>query len=202
MQAARTWNVPRQLVHVIDREADSQADFRIWSAAGELYLVRADFTRKVDYQGASFRLPELANTLAEQGQFVSAGPVTIRGKQGLRWVAHAPVLLSRPARKRTANGRIKVGLEPLPLRLVISRILDEAGQTLAEWYLLTNVPDDVPAGTIEDWYYWRWNIELYHKLLKSGGQQLESWQQESAEAIAKRLLIAAMVCMSAWDLQR
>ena len=35
----------------------------------------------------------------------------------------------------------------------------------------------------------------------SGGQQLESWQQESATAIAKRLLIASMVCVSAWQLQ-
>ena len=81
-------------------------------------------------------------------------------------------------------------------------VLDAAGQSLAEWYLLTNVPDDVPSVTIADWYHWRWNIESYHKLLKSGGQQLESWQQESATAIAKRLLIASMVRVCAWELQR
>ncbi|HWL09837.1 MAG TPA: hypothetical protein VNQ76_15635 [Planctomicrobium sp.] len=117
-------------------------------------------------------------------------------------ILQADIFLSRPARKRTANGRIKVSQGPFPLRLVISRILNEEGQVLAEWYLLTNVPDDVSAVTVADWYYWRWNIESYHKLLKSGGQQLESWQQESADAIARRLLIAAMVCVCAWDLQR
>lgn len=202
MQAARTWSVPRRLVHLIDREADSQADFRKWSAAGELFVVRADFTRKVDWQGASCSLPALAETLAGQQKFVAAGEVTLRGQRGFRRVAHADIALSRPARKRTAQGRIKVGREPLPLRLVISRILTDEGAVLAEWSLLTNVPDDVPAATIADWYYWRWNIESYHKLLKSGGQQLESWQQESAAAIAKRLLIAAMVCVCAWDLQR
>jgi hypothetical protein len=202
MKAARTWDVPRQLVHVIDREADSQVDFRKWSAAGELFLVRGDFTRKVDWQGASYRLPELAAELARQQQFVQAGTVAIRGKSGVRWVAHAHIQLSRPARKRTAHGRIKVSQGPLPLRLVISRVVDETGTTLAEWYLLSNVPDDVSPGTIADWYYWRWKIESYHKLLKSGGLQLESWQQESADAISKRLLIASMVCVCAWELQR
>lgn len=202
MQASRTWEIPRQMVHVIDREADSQVDFRKWSTAGELFLVRADFTRKVDWQGASYTLPELEEELDRQQQFIQTGAVTIRGKIGIRSVAHANIHLSRPARKRTANGRIKVSQGPVALRLVISRIADESGKTLAQWYLLTNVPDDTPAVTIADWYYWRWNIESYHKLLKSGGLQLESWQQESAEAISKRLLIAAMVCVCAWELQR
>src|SRR5690606_6744232 len=84
MRAARSWDVPRQLVHVIDGEADSQVDFRNWSTAGELFLVRADFTRKVDWQGASYQLPSLAEELAQQGLFVSAGDVAIRGKRGTR----------------------------------------------------------------------------------------------------------------------
>lgn len=186
MKAAKTWDVPRRIVHVIDREADSQADFRQWTEAGELFLVRADFTRKVDWQGTSSPLPELAERLAQQRLFENTGAVTIREKEGICWVAGADIPLSRPARKRTAHGRIKVGKDPLPLRLVISRIVDEGGTTLAEWSLLTNVPDDVPAETIADWYSWRWKIESDRKLLKSGGLQGESWQQESAEAIAKR----------------
>ena len=37
--------------------------------------------------------------------------------------------------------------------------------------------------------------------MKSGGQQLEDWQQESALAILKRLLIASMACATVWCLQ-
>ena len=37
--------------------------------------------------------------------------------------------------------------------------------------------------------------------MKSGGQQLEHWQQESASAILKRLLIASMACATVWCLQ-
>ena len=44
----------------------------------------------------------------------------------------------------------------------------------------------------------RWKIESFFKLLKSAGHQLEAWQQESALAIAKRLLVASMACVTVW----
>ena len=34
--------------------------------------------------------------------------------------------------------------------------------------------------------------------MKSAGHQLEAWQQESALAIAKRLLVASMACVTVW----
>ena len=52
--------------------------------------------------------------------------------------------------------------------------------------------------TIALWYYWRWKIESFFKLLKSAGHQLEAWQQESALAITKRLLVASMACVTVW----
>ena len=51
--------------------------------------------------------------------------------------------------------------------------------------MLTNVPHYISAERIALWYYWCWQIESFFKLLKSGGQQLEHWQQESGEAILK-----------------
>jgi hypothetical protein len=39
-------------------------------------------------------------------------------------------------------------------------------------------------------------------LLKGAGQQVEHWEQESGEAIFKRLLIAAQACVLAWRLAR
>ena len=53
------------------------------------------------------------------------------------------------------------------------------------------------ASTLALWY-WRWQIECFFKLLKSAGHQLESWQQESALAIAKSLLVASMACVTVW----
>jgi hypothetical protein len=68
---------------------------------------------------------------------------------------------------------------------------------LAEWLLLTNVTA-LNAATIALWYFWRWQIECFFKLLKSAGHHLESWQQESATAIAKRLLVASRACVTVW----
>jgi hypothetical protein len=51
-------------------------------------------------------------------------------------------------------------------------------------------------------YYWRWRIESFFKLLKRGGQQLEQWQQESAGAVARRLLVVAQACVVVWELEQ
>src|SRR5512135_48970 len=40
------------------------------------------------------------------------------------------------------------------------------------------------------------------KLLKGAGMHLERWQQETASAVAKRLLVASMACVVVWQLAR
>ena len=72
--------------------------------------------------------------------------VTIRAGTGRVRVAEAAVVLHRPARhhtgEKTAGGnkkQIEVPGPPLPLRLVVTRVVDAAGTVLAEWWLLTNV---------------------------------------------------------------
>jgi hypothetical protein len=42
MTAARGWNLGKQLVHVIDREADSVGHYRDWHSRGHRFVVRAD----------------------------------------------------------------------------------------------------------------------------------------------------------------
>lgn len=79
---------------------------------------------------------------------------------------------------------------------------DESDRLLASWLLLSNLPASVPAETVALWYYWRWRIESYHKLLKGAGQQIECWQQETAGALARRLTVAAMACVVVWRLAR
>ena len=70
--------------------------------------------------------------------------------------------------------------------------------------MLTNLPasEAADAATVALWYYWRWRIESYHKLLKGAGQQVEHWQQETPAALARRLLVAAMACVVVWRLAR
>ncbi len=104
-----------------------------------------------------------------------------------------PLLVSRPK---------SIAGKPLGLRLIVGRVVGPGGETLARWMLLSNVPSRYDPLTVTRWYYWRWRIESYFKLLKSAGQQVEEWEQESGEAIAKRLVIASMACLTVWALQR
>src|SRR6185312_5752797 len=111
------------------------------------------------------------------------------------------VVLRRPARthrkdKRTGRARHRnVAGGPLALRLVVGEVRDEKGGVLARWLLLTNLPAPVAAATVVLWYYWRWRIETYHKLLKTAGQEIECWGQQTPGALARRLTVAAMACV-------
>jgi hypothetical protein len=50
--------------------------------------------------------------------------------------------------------------------------------------------------------FWGAVQESYYKLLKSAGQNAESWQQETGEAFLKRLCVASMACLTVWQLQQ
>jgi len=99
--------------------------------------------------------------------------------------------------KETRHGQqVSVSGKAISVRAVFVRLVDKKGYIVAEWMLLTNVPaDEADAAEVGQWYYWRWRIESFFKLLKSGGQEIEYWQQTTGGAIARRLLIAAMACV-------
>jgi hypothetical protein len=191
-------------VHIVDAESDSVAHYRSWSAAGHLFLVRAD-DRLVQHEGQMRRLSEIRDLLWKRGAFRRTREVTCKGKRGVQWIAEATVTLTRAAvpQRRDGQPRRKIPGPPLTLRLVLSRIRGLQGEDdLAVWFLLTNVSAEVQAAEIALWYYWRWQIESFFKLLKSAGQQLEHWQQETAEAVARRLLVASMACVVVWQVAR
>lgn len=187
-------------VHIIDREADSIDHYRRWVKQRRLILVRADDNRRVRHDGHSLLLPEVVAGLLAGGAFRDARPVVYHGRQARQWVAEACVVLDRPSKQN--KGRVSKPGPALRLRLVVAQVRDDAGAVLAEWLLLTNVPADVSAERVALWYYWRWRVESYFKLLKSAGLHLERWQQETALATAKRLAVAGMACVLVWRVAR
>ena len=191
------WDKPA--VHIVDREADSVGHWRTWSAQGSLFLVRAKDAPRVCFKGAQVKPIDLA----EQLHYRWAGKVLYHGKPARQSIAQAKVVITRkakPAGKVRGKRVAPVAGVPLALRLVVSRIHDDQGQLLAQWLLLTNVPEAVDAATIAHWYYYRWQIESMFKLLKSAGQQVEDWLQDDALAIAKRLVVASCACVLVWQL--
>lgn len=193
----------RPCVHVVDAEADSVAHYREWNAQGHLFLVRGD-DRLVEFEGREQKCSALQRFLQESGGFGDSRDVLYHGRAARQQVAEVEVRLLRAGQrnrpKQSDRRRIRGG--PLTLRLIIVEVRDLAGKLLATWYLLSNVPSGVSATILALWYYWRWTIESFFKLLKSAGLELEAWQQERPAALARRLLVACMSCVLVWDLAR
>lgn len=188
------------LVHIIDRGGDSLLPYRQWQAAGELFLVRANDAPRVVWQEQTQALQQVA----AQVPLLSAQAVEVAAKVcGQLFVGATQVVLARPALPRTKTGKRRwiKGL-PLSLRLLVCQLRLPDETLVAQGYWLSNVPCTVTAHELAQWYDWRWRMESYFKLLKSHGFQVEAWQQESAEKIAQRLLIAAMACLLVWQRQR
>ena len=188
------------LVHLIDREGDSIFHYREWEAAGYLFLVRADAVQKVVWQERTQLLRDVAAQMdlhADQAVEISAQVM------GQLFVGETGLVIDRPAFPRSRDGKRRwvKGLA-LALRLTVCQLRLPDGAMLAEWYLLSNVPKDIKAEQLAEWYYWRWRLESYFKRLKSHGFQIDQWQQETVDAIAKRLLVAAMACVVVWQVQR
>jgi hypothetical protein len=191
-----------RLVHIIDREADKLLHLRRFDRCQRLFVIRANDSRRLKHEGQSRLLSEVEARLS--GEFKFSREVEYKGKKAYQYVAETAVVLNEPARVyRKRRGELiqrNIPGRPLELRLVVAQVRDKQGKVLATWRLWTNLPAEVAAATIALWYYWRWRIESFFKLLKRAGQHVEQWQQENASRIAKRLLIAAQACVVIWSL--
>jgi hypothetical protein len=146
---------------------------------------------------------DIAAEMKAPGRLKSAGKALYRGRQAWRFVGQTQVVLHRPAKRREGDKQREVPGEPVSLRLVVVELRDAKDEVLARWLLLTNVSEEqADAATVASWYYYRWQIENLHKLLKSAGWQLESWLQRNGERLLRKLLVAVAACVEVWALER
>lgn len=188
------------LAHIIDQEGNSVWHWRLWQSREDFFLARVGDLRKTHWQGRRLRLREIATELTWRPDKVVEVTADL---QAQAFVAETEVVFAEPAYRRLPDGKRQViPGEPLSVRLVIVQLRLPDERVCAEWYLVTNLPPEIPAKVIAEWYYWRWTIESATKLFKSAGLHLEQWRQEGALATAKRLFVAAMACVVVWQVQR
>jgi hypothetical protein len=95
----------------------------------------------------------------------------------------------------------KIKGETIKARFVVERLVDENQKIVAEWLLITNILDEnITKETIATWYYYRWKIESYFKLLKSSGFNMQEWQQREPKALFRRLLVVSHACLLVWKI--
>jgi hypothetical protein len=197
----------RPLVHIVDREADSVALYRSLLTGPEgrrLLVIRARERQRVVHAGRTCLLSDIADDITKSAKWAYCQPVRYHGRYANQFVAETTVTITRPASNGShkSSGRKPIPGPPVSLRLVLSEVRSEAGVVLSRWYLYTSLPSCVPGEQIANWYFWRWRIECFFKLLKSAGWNIEDWQQESAAAIAKRLAVVSMAAALVWQLQQ
>ncbi len=183
-----------RVVMVADREADIFDLFALPRRPGAELLVRASQNRRVDHPTG--RVWAAMREVPAQGQYTVA---VRRNKQHpprqaqvtLRWAT----LRVRPpkARPLAAQG------PALPLQLILVEEDTPPQDTPAiRWLLVTTLPVTTLADAIQcmQWYTYRWLIERYHYVLKSGCK-VEQLQLASADRLERAVATYSVV---AWRL--
>ena len=155
-----------RVIHVFDREGDITEVFdKIRQLQHTGILVRAAHNRRIDSD--SERL--WSKLLAQPSSFEQEIELPQTGQRSARKtklaIRFCPLNLRTPYRFDNRD--------PLPVYAVYATEIDcPEGETPIEWMLLTTevVADIQAASTILRWYTYRWRVEEYHKIFKSGCQ--------------------------------
>ena len=178
-----------QVVSVGDREADVYDLFLVDRPAGVDLLVRAAWDRAVD--GPQ---PHLWAALADAPTLVTR-EVAVPRRPGLpartaRVALHAQSVTLHPPRHRAAEH-----LPPVSVTAVWAvETAPPAAVEPIEWMLLTTLPATTAtqANRLVDWYCCRWEIEVWHTILKSGCK-VEDRQLDTARRLHRCLAVASVV---------
>jgi hypothetical protein len=187
-----------QIVNVADREGDiyellAQA---LQGPAGVHVLVRIQHNRQV--QASEKKLWPLLSQQPEQGWLEvqiprQTGRPGRRARMSLRFLA---VTLQAPC--------LKEDRPPLRLWAVEAREKKPVpGGKPILWRLLTTLPVTTAAEAAEkvQWYAQRWQIEVMHKVLKSGCQ-IQQRQLQSVERLRRALMLDLIVAWRVMHLSR
>jgi hypothetical protein len=180
---------PSRCVHVGDREADIYELFCAAHEARTHFLVRTCVDRLAGQGGTTI------STRMAREPIRGDHEVEVRDDRGQ--VATARVHL-RFCRMTVHPPVAKQGRYPA-LSLTVIHAHERGtpvGREPIRWKLLTDLPVENLAAAVEklDWYASRWNIETYHKVLKSGCHA-EQAQLRTAERLTNWL---AVLCVVGW----
>jgi hypothetical protein len=180
-----------QVVHVMDREADSFRLFEHMKDLGADFVVRLRHDRATDNGSVSECLVDAPLKLQRLVE------LSVRRQKSMPKYLHQ----GRPARTALLSVRCeKVEFQPLnhmpasePLSVNVVQVLEEnppTGQKPVAWVLVTSLPIGSAADVerIIDIYRARWQIEELHKALKTGCM-FEKRQLESFESVTTLLAL-------------
>jgi hypothetical protein len=187
------------VITIADRESDF---FEFLTQATDLranFLIRARTDRRLifeDSAGAASMIEALAGapTLGKLTVQIP-GNGSRRARTAQLAVRTARVTIMPPQRRGQA--KISGSTEPISVNLIgATEQTPPAGTEAVSWVLLTNrpVPDFAAASEKIEWYGKRWNIETWHKVLKSGCK-VEDCLLEEASRLQRYLTLFSIIAV-------
>ena len=174
-------------ISVCDREADVIEYLSYKCQRNQRFVVRAKSNRPLEGGGRLF------DSLSEQS---IAGEYDIkipqRGGRQARTatlsIQYARVSVLAPERKQSKY-------PPMPLYAVTCQEINSDAKTALSWNLLTTevVENAEQARRIVGYYEARWKVELFHKVWKSEGTNVEKLKMQQFENLEKVAVIQAFV---------
>lgn len=175
----------KKIITIADREADIYDLFAMAKAPNSELLIRATHDRKTLSGNTIWKEIEQEEIIARFELKVD-NPLTGEARIGQMSIRTAMIVLAPPT-KRTYLPAICVhGL------IVREENADSKNKPL-EWRLISSMPVDNPqmAMQLVTWYSYRWRIERFHYIIKSGCK-LEQLQLRTVAALRKAVLLYSL----------
>lgn len=180
---------PGRCVHVGDREADIFELFWAAHGAGTHFLIRGSVDRLAG-RGRTTVYKVMARQPVRGTHTVEVRDDDGRVSAAILAVRFHRLTVHPPVAKRGRCGAVS-------LTVIHARERGTpAGRDPIRWRLLTDLPVGDLAAAVEklDWYAARWNIETYHKVLKSGCRV----EQAKLRTTARVTNLLAVLCVVGW----
>ena len=192
-----------RVVHVADREGDIYEFFRDCAGIGQHVLVRAARDRSINKKRRrEMPTEKLFDALRGRRALGKIDvQVQVNGTKKFRRatlsVIHMTFTMPPPPNKTVTKDGPNLPMVPLQAIMAIERKAPANAEPI-EWTLLTDLSVDGFDEAVEkvQWYARRWNIEVFHKVLKSGCG-VEDAQLRTAERLKKHTVLRSII---AWRL--
>lgn len=185
----KTHEIAPHAIHIGDRESDIYEYFQEAESLNTQVIVRANQNRIVLDRKTHEREGKISDIINKRklcGRYFAV----IEDEEVELQVKYREIILAAP--KRSKKQKENRSYKPIVLTMVYVYGTTKAGKEIS-WTLLTNIPvsDFASAMKIVSYYMQRWNIELFHKALKSGFG-LEDAQLEDGKKIEKLVALVSI----------
>jgi hypothetical protein len=185
-------------ISVCDREADIIEYMSYKSAHNQRFVVRAHYNRPLEEES---RLYDYLTEQKKAGEYQFQ--VSQRGGRKGRWakmdIKYAPVSVMAPQRKQKSYPPIELyAVSCTEIKSDTqenkSKVRKTPTNTL-NWTLLTTEPVESAeqAMKIVSYYEARWKVELFHKVWKTQGTNVESLKMHQYQSLEKAAVILAFI---------